>query len=310
MNSKVYDVSVVGSGPAGLTAAVYVTRGAATTIVFGGSTWGGQLMLTTAVDNFPGFPEGINGPDLMIKMRAQAERFGAEFLQTDVHNVDLSKNPFEITANGSTYQTKSIIIATGAATVWLDAPGIKERIGRGVSSCAPCDAPFFKDRKVVVIGGGDSAMEEALVLTKYASEVMVIHRRDKFRASEIMQRKVLENPKIKVFWNTEIKEVKGNGKVESIIINNNITNAVSEVPIDGIFIAIGHKPQSELFVGQIDTDERGFIKIIRPHSSTSRPGVFVAGDVADPYYKQAITAAGSGCAAALDTLNYLEENKG
>jgi thioredoxin reductase (NADPH) len=310
MSNEIFDVSVVGSGPSGLTASIYLTRGAMSTIVFGGSTWGGQLMLTTEIDNFPGFPDGINGPDLMLKMRAQTEKFGATFLQTDVTRVDLAKNPFEITANGSVYQTRAIIIATGAATIWLDAPGVKERIGRGVSSCAPCDAPFFKDKKVAIVGGGDSAMEEALVLTKYASEVMIIHRRNEFRASEAMQKKVLENPKIKVLWNTEVKEVKGVGKVESVTLLDNVKNVITEVPIDGIFIAIGHKPQSELFNGQIDIDERGFVKIIKPHSITSKPGVFVAGDVADPYYKQAITAAGSGCAAAMDALHYLDENKG
>lgn len=310
MGNEIYDVSIIGGGPAGLTAAIYMTRGAASTIVFGGSAWGGQLMLTTIVDNFPGFPEGINGPDLMVKMRAQVEKFGAEFLQTDVSKVDLSKNPFEITANGSSYQTRSIIVATGASTVWLDAPGVKERIGRGVSSCAPCDAPFYKEKRVVVVGGGDSAMEEALVLTKYASEVTIVHRRDKFRAVETMQKKVLDNPRIKTLWNTEVKEVKGEGRVESIVLLDNVKKTTFEIPIDGIFIAIGHKPQSDLFTGQLETDERGFIKIIKPHSVTSVPGIFVAGDVADPYYKQAITAAGSGCAAAMDTLNYLEKIKG
>ena len=308
MENTKCDVVVVGGGPAGLTAAIYLARGAASTVVFGGSAWGGQLMLTTAVDNFPGFPEGIEGPDLMNKMRAQAERFGAKFLQTDVTSVNLAKTPFEITANGSMYLAKAIIIATGAQTLWLGVPGEKELIGRGVSSCAPCDAPFFKDKKVMVVGGGDSAMEEALVLVKYASEVTIVHRRGEFRASKAMQEKVLGNSKIKVLWNTEVKEIKGNGKVESVTLLNSLKNETSEMAVDGIFVAVGHKPQSELFTGQIDLDEKGFVKIVKPHSSTSVKGVFVAGDVADPYYKQAVTAAGCGCAAALDTLSFLEEN--
>ena len=310
MSSEIFDVIVIGSGPAGLTASIYLTRGAMSTLVVAGSAWGGQLMITSEVDNFPGFPDGVDGPELMLKMRKQAERFGATFLQNDVEKVDLSKSPFEIEANGLVYRSRAIVIATGAATIWLDAPGVKERIGKGISSCAPCDAPFFKDKKVAVVGGGDSAMEEALVISKYASEVVIIHRRDKFKASEAMQERVFKNTKIKVLWNTEVKEVRGGGKVESLVLFDNIKNVSTEVPMEGLFIAIGHKPLSELFKGQIDIDERGFIKIVNKHTMTSKSGVFVAGDVADPYYKQAITAAGYGCAAALDTLNYLDETKG
>ena len=203
--AKIWDVVVVGSGPSGLTAAIYTTRGAASTVILGGEIWGGQLMLTTTVDNFPGFPEGILGPDLMAKMKAQAERFGAMFVPENVKSIDASSRPFKIITNNQTITARSIIIATGAQTTWLDAPGVKELIGKGISSCAPCDAPFFRDKRVAVVGGGDSAMEEASVLTKYASEVTIIHRRDAFRASAAMQEKVKANPKIKIMWNSEVR---------------------------------------------------------------------------------------------------------
>ena len=304
-----WDVAIVGSGPAAFTAAIYTTRGAASTLIIGGEKWGGQLMLTTAVDNFPGFPEGIQGPDLMEAMRKQAERFGAEFVQSNVESVDLSKTPFEITSAGTRYPAKTIIIATGAATVWLDSPGISKLIGRGVSSCAPCDAPFFKDKRVAVVGGGDSAMEEALVLTKYATEVTIIHRKDAFRASQAMQQKVLAGGKVKVLWNTEVTEAAGEGKLEKVFLKNNKDGTTSELPLDGLFIAIGHKPETDLFVGKIDVDERGYIKLSE-NSKTSVPGVFVAGDVHDWRYKQAATAAGFGCMAGMDVLAYLAELKG
>ncbi len=303
-----WDIAVIGSGPSGLTAAIYTTRGAASTLIFGGEVWGGQLMLTTEVDNFPGFPQGIMGPKLMGEMRAQAERFGAEFLGQNVTAIDISQQPFQITVNSQRYSARSIIIATGAETLWLDAPGVQKLIGRGVSSCAPCDAPFFKGKKVVVVGGGDSAMEEALVLTKYASEVTIIHRRDTFRASAAMQKEVMNNTKIKIMWNTEIVSVRGESKLETLELKNNKTNETSELPIDGLFIAIGHRPGSEIFKDVIETDERGFIKLSE-RSKTNIPGVFVAGDVHDYRYKQAITAAGYGCMAAMDALNYLVEKK-
>jgi thioredoxin reductase (NADPH) len=315
MEGKVYGVIVVGSGPAGLTAAIYTTRGAAPTLVIAGEAWGGQLMLTTAVDNFPGFPEGVQGPDLMRAMRKQVERFGATFLEKSVEKVDFSTKPFKVMAGGKEYAAKAVIIATGAQTVWLDAPGIKEFIGRGVSSCAPCDAPFFKDKNVAVVGGGDSAMEEADTLTKYAANVTVIHRRDAFRASAAMQKKVLENPKVKVLWNTEVKMVSGSEKVEKMSLTNNKTNEVTEMPIDGIFVAIGHKPDNAPFAGQVAMDEHGYIKktdFRLPtadrsfRTATSVDGVFVAGDCEDFIYKQAITAAGEGCKAALEVLKYLE----
>jgi thioredoxin reductase (NADPH) len=304
---KIWDVAIIGSGPAGLTAAIYTTRGAASTLILGGSVWGGQLMLTTMVDNFPGFPQGIMGPKLMGEMRAQAERFGAEFQGVDVTSIDVAKKPFEITAGEKTYLARSIIIATGAQTLWLDAPGIKELIGKGVSSCAPCDAPFFKGKKVAVVGGGDSAMEEALTLTKYASEVTIIHRRDTFRASAAMQEEVKAHPQIKIMWNSEVQKANGESKLESLSIRNNKTNETSEIPFDGLFIAIGHVPTTAIFRGKIDLDERGYIK--NQGTKTNVPGVFVSGDVHDTVYKQAVTAAGFGCQAGMDVLKYLQEEK-
>jgi thioredoxin reductase (NADPH) len=304
-----WDVVVIGSGPAGLTAGVYTTRGSASTLIAGGEVWGGQLMLTSTVDNFPGFPEGIQGPDLMLNMRKQVERFGGVFLEKNVEKIDFSQKPFSLVIGGENFLAKTIIIATGAETVWLDVPGIKELIGKGVSSCAPCDAPFFKDKVVGVVGGGDSAMEEAFYLTKYASQIYVIHRRDKFRAAPIMQQKILNNPKIKILWNSEVTQVKGEQKLEGITLKNNKDGNNQELKLDGLFMAIGHRPLSEIFKGQIDLDEKGFIKISGGHSKTNIPGVFVAGDVMDPYYKQAATAAGSGCAAAMDTLKFLDEEK-
>ncbi len=239
--SKVWDVIIIGSGPAGLTAAIYTSRGAASTLILGGEKWGGQLMLTTTVDNFPALP-GIQGPELMQKMREHALKFGAEFLAQNVTAVDFTKQPFKVSSGNSTYLAKCVIVATGAQTIWLDAPGVSKLVGRGISSCAPCDAPFFKAKKVAVVGGGDSAMEEALVLTKYATQVTVIHRRDAFRASQAMQEKVLSNPKIKVLWNSEVIEALGKNKLEKIKIKNNKNGTISELPLDGLFIAIGHKP--------------------------------------------------------------------
>lgn len=304
-----WDIAIIGSGPAAFTAAIYTTRGAASTLILGGEVWGGQLMLTTTVDNFPGFPEGIAGPKLMENMKAQAERFGAHFEGVSVESVDLTKKPFEITAGGKNYLARSIIVATGALTTWLDAPGVKELIGKGVSSCAPCDAPFFKGKKVAVVGGGDSAMEEASVLTKYASEVTIIHRREEFKASAAMQEKVKANPLIKIMWNTEVVEAKGSAKLESLSLKNNKTNEITEIPFDGLFVAIGHKPASDIFVGKVELDDKGFIEPVNWHCGTSVKGVFVAGDVMDKHFKQAIVSAGMGCIAAMETLKFLEETK-
>jgi len=302
-----WDVAIIGSGPASLTAAIYTTRGAASTLVLGGEEWGGQLMLTTEVDNYPGFPQGIQGPELMQNMRKQAERFGAEFIEKNVEIVDFSKSPFKLTAGGQKYLAKTVIIATGAETNWLGVPGEDKFLGRGISSCAPCDAPFFKKKKVVVIGGGDSAMEESLVLTKYATPITIVHRRNEFRASKAMQEKVLSNPKIKVLWDTEVIEFKGNQQLEKVVLKNNKTKKTSELVIDGAFVAIGHSPSTQTFKGSIELDEKGYV-VVRDHIKTNIPGVFVAGDVHDYHYRQAVTAAGFGCMAGMDTLKYLEKS--
>lgn len=302
-----WDVAIIGSGPAGFTSAIYTTRGAASTIIFGGETWGGQLMMTSMVDNFPGFPEGILGGNLMNNMKSQAERFGAEFVPVSVNGIDASRKPFEIKAGDKVYVAKSIIIATGAQTIWLDAPGVKKLIGRGISSCAPCDAPFFKDKKVAVVGGGDSAMEEAHVLTKYASEITIIHRKNEFRASKAMQEKIKDNPKIKIMWNTEVIKANGENKLESLTLKNNETGEISEISFDGLFIAIGHKPSSEVFKEVIKTDEKGYIDQTNWHCGTNIKGIFAAGDVMDRHFKQAIVASGMGCIAAMEVLRFLEE---
>ncbi len=302
-----WDVAVIGSGPSGLTAAIYTTRGAASTLILGGEVWGGQLMLTTVVDNFPGFPEGIEGPALMEKMKAQALRFGALFVAANAESIDIDKKFFEIKAGGKMYQARSVIIATGARTLWLDAPGVRELIGKGISSCAPCDAPFFRNKRVAVVGGGDSAMEEAHVLTRYASEVIIIHRRGDFKASAAMQEKVKNNPKIKILWNTEVVKANGEGRLESVDLKNNMDNSVTTLPLDGLFIAIGHVPATEIFKGKVELDERGFV--INRGTKTNVPGVFVSGDVHDHAYEQAVTAAGFGCMAGMDVLRYLEESE-
>lgn len=309
-----YDVIIIGSGPAGLTAAIYTTRANLKTLVIAGTKWGGQLMLTTVVENFPGFPEGIEGPELMMNMRKQAEHHGAEIIEADFTEGDFVKSPFKVSAGEKTYEGKSIIIATGADTKWLGVPGEQEKIGRGVSSCAPCDAAFFRNKKVIVAGGGDAAMEEALVLTRFAESVTVVHRRDELRASKIMQDKAKKNPKISFIFNTEITEVLGDQKVTGVKIKNTQTQEVSEIPIDGVFVAIGHFPNTKVFSTKggpasgrngIDLDEKGFVKV-HNHYKTNVDGVFVAGDVHDNEYKQAITAAGHGCAAALETERWLE----
>lgn len=326
-----WDVAVIGSGPAALTASIYTTRGALSTIMFGGEKWGGQLMLTSIVDNWPASP-GIQGPDLMKAMRAHSVLFGGKFLEKNVGHIDVSKVPFEITVDTDVYKAKSVILATGAQTKWLEAPGVLDFIGRGVSSCAPCDAPFFKDKKVVVVGGGDSAMEESLVLSKYATNVLLVHRRDEFKASPAMQVKVFNNPKVEVFHCSEVLEVKGENVVTSLKMKSwkgskyitqikekiakhggKITSEDSEfiywdLLIDGLFVAIGHKPATEIFTGKVELDEAGYIKVFE-HTKTSVAGVFVAGDVHDSHYRQAITAAGYGCMAGMDTIRYLEELK-
>ena len=303
---KIYDVIIIGSGPAGLTAAIYTTRANLKTLLIAGAKWGGQLQLTTLVENYPGFPEGIQGPELMTAMKKQAETFGTEIVEKEFTSGDFTKpgGPFTVKAEDQTYEGKAVIIATGADTKWLGVPGEAKKIGRGVSSCAPCDAPFFRNKNVIVVGGGDSAMEEALVLTKFAQSVTLVHRKEAFRASEIMQKRVKENPKIKILLNTEVKEILGDQKVEKVRLFNNKTNKQEEMPIEGVFVAIGHIPNSKVFEG-ITRDERGFIKVA-DHYKTNIDGVFVAGDVHDAEYKQAVTAAGFGCAAALEAEKWLD----
>ena len=306
-----YDTIIIGSGPAGLTAGVYTTRGALSTLILGGTKWGGQLMLTTEVENYPGFPEGIQGPELMEKFRSQAARFGAEIKLEDVEAVDFSARPFKVNVGNVGYvgyEGKSVIIATGADTLWLGLESEQKLIGRGISSCAPCDAPFFREKRVIVVGGGDSAMEEALVLTKYASEITIVHRRNAFRASDIMQKKVLANPKIKVIWDSEVVGVMGDIRVMGVKIKNNQTNEVAEMPIDGVFVAIGHSPMTSIFQGKIELDAKGYVAV-KDHTKTSVEGVFVAGDVHDHHYRQAVTAAGFGCMAAMDVEKWLESLK-
>src|SRR5258708_1888039 len=307
---KTFDVEKIVSGPAGLTAGVYTVRGAASTILFEGEKWGGQLMLTTLVENYPGFADGIQGPDLMAAMRKQAENLGVKPVNQNVTGFNFSNSPFELTASdGNKYLAKSVIVATGAETRWLDIPGEKELIGRGISSCAPCDAPFFKDKAVAVIGGGDSAMEEALVLSKFAKKVTIIHRRKEFRASEIMQQKVKTDPKISIIWNKQVIKALGTSKLEKIILEDIDTKAKEDFVLDGMFVAVGHIPACIQFEGILDLDEKGYLKRMPKDgfiTSTSVKGIFTAGDVHDEHYKQAVTAAGFGCMAALDALKYLE----
>jgi thioredoxin reductase (NADPH) len=304
--SAIHDVIVIGSGPAGYTAALYAARAQLKPIVFEGSvTAGGALMNTTDVENFPGFPGGIQGPDLMDAMRKQAERFGAELRAEDVTGVDLAANPKRVVVEGETYLARAVIIATGSGYRELGVPGEKRLSGHGVSWCATCDGFFFREQEIAVVGGGDSAMEEALFLTRFASTVTVIHRRDSLRASKIMQERALANPKIKFRWNSEVAEILGDAKITGLRLRDTVTGELSELKVNGVFVAIGHDPRSELFTGQLATDPEGYLLVEQPSTRTAIPGVFACGDVVDRTYRQAVTAAGTGCAAALDAERYL-----
>jgi thioredoxin reductase (NADPH) len=299
-------VTIIGTGPAGLTAALYTGRANLNPLVIEGLERGGQLMLTTMVENYPGFRDGIMGPDLMEEMRIQAERFGATFVQGDVEALDLQQRPFRIKVGKTEYTSETLILATGASAKWLGLGVDKQLSGRGVSTCATCDGFFFKGRHVAVVGGGDTAMEEAIYLAKLSSTVTVIHRRDTLRASKVMQDKARSMPNVKWIWNTEVTDIKdiAKGEVTSVTLRNVETKETSELPIDGIFIAIGHVPNTKLVAGQLTLDDNGYI-VTHGGTRTSVPGVFAAGDVQDHVYRQAVTAAGSGCMAAIDAERFL-----
>jgi thioredoxin reductase (NADPH) len=303
----VHELLIVGSGPAGLTAAVYAGRANLQPIVIEGIGAGGQLMLTTDVENFPGFPDGILGPELMMKFREQAERFGARFVTADVDRVDLSQAPFGAWVGRQEYRGRAMIITTGASARMLGLPSEKRLLGHGVSTCATCDGFFFREKPIAVVGGGDSALEEAIFLTKFATTVTVIHRRDELRASKIMQDRALSNPKIEFRWNSAVDDVVGNGSVQAVQLRDTVTGTVSELEVQGLFVAIGHDPNTAVFRGQLDLDENGYI-VTRPDSTrTSVEGVFAAGDVQDHVFRHAITAAGSGCMAAIEAERWLGE---
>lgn len=300
-----HDVIIIGSGPAGLTAAIYTSRSNLKTLIIGGLIWGGQLMVTTEVENYPGYKEGILGPELVENMEKQARRFGAQMIYEDVVGVNFSSRPFKAMTENQTYEGRSVIIATGASPKWLGLESEERLKGRGVSACAICDGVFFKDRKVAVVGGGDTAVEEALALSKFASKVKVIHRRDRLRASRILQERAFNNPKIDFIWNSTVQEILGTDKVEGVRLVRVDSNEDFELELDGIFIAIGYKPNTEIFKGQIELDKAGYI-VVKDSVKTNIEGIFAAGDVEDARYRQAVTAAASGCKAALEAEKYLE----
>jgi thioredoxin reductase (NADPH) len=304
--SETVPVVIIGSGPAGLTAALYSARANLRPVVIEGLEAGGQLMITTMVENWPGFRDGIMGPDLMAEMRIQAERFGARILQGHVESVDLATRPFRISLSDRELRAQTLIIATGASAQWLGLPSEKKLVGRGVSSCATCDGAFFKNRPIVVVGGGDTAMEEAIFLTRFASTVHVVHRRDKLRASKVMQDKAFANPKIRFIWNSVVEDIRDveKGEVTGVLLRDVVTGAATDLEVDGVFVAIGHTPNTSLFKGQLELNPTGYI--VTQGTRTNVEGVFACGDVQDFTYRQAITAAGSGCMAAIDAERYLE----
>jgi thioredoxin reductase (NADPH) len=300
----VHDLIIIGGGPAGLTAAIYAGRANLKPVVIEGFGAGGQLMLTTDVENYPGFPEGIQGPELMQMFRGQAERFGATTIQADVSRVDLSERPFGVWVDDEEYRAKAVIIATGASARWLGLESETRLRGFGVSTCATCDGFFFKDKPMVVVGGGDSAMEEAIYLARMASKVTIVHRRDQFRASAIMAERALANEKVAVRWNAAVEEAVGDGKVEAVRVRDTVTGELEDIPAAAMFVAIGHDPNTSLFVGQLELDDEGYV--VTDGTRTSVEGVFACGDVQDVVYRQAITAAASGCMAAMDAERWLE----
>ena len=303
--AKLHDVIIIGSGPAGYTAAIYAARANLSVLMLQGYQVGGQLMLTSDVENYPGFEEGILGPPMMEKFEAQARRFGTELIPEDVISVDFSKRPFKVITDSDEYEARAIIISTGASAKWLGLPSEQRLQGRGVSACATCDGFFFKNKDVAVIGGGDTAMEEAIFLTRYTNHVTVIHRRDTLRASKIMQDRAFKNPKISFIWDTEITEVLGENEVTGLRLHNVKTDEESILPVQGFFLAIGHKPNTDLFKGILAMDKVGYIVPVE-HTMTNIPGIFAAGDVTDHRYRQAVTAAGDGCRAAIDAERWLE----
>jgi thioredoxin reductase (NADPH) len=300
-------VVILGSGPAGYTAALYAGRANLKPLVLKGLEAGGQLMLTTEVENYPGFVDGILGPELMDAFEKQAARFDAEVVAQVATRVDLSERPFGVWSGDQEWRTETLILSTGASAKWLDVPGEETLRGRGVSACATCDGFFFRDRRLIVVGGGDTAMEEATFLTKFASEVTIVHRRDEFRASKIMQERALSNPKINVIWDSVVEEIAGDGAVTGVTLRNVRTGERTHVDIDGVFMAIGHTPNTELVSGQLELTDGGYVVVREPTTRTSVPGVFAAGDVTDVLYRQAVTAAGQGCKAAMDAERFLEE---
>jgi thioredoxin reductase (NADPH) len=299
-------VLIVGSGPAGLTAAIYAARADLAPLVIAGFVPGGQLMITSEVENYPGFPNGVDGPTLMADMRTQAERFGARFVDVDVESVDFAVRPFAVMAGSTRYTADAVIIATGASAIWLDLPNETRLRGRGVSACATCDGFFFRERRVAVVGGGDSALEEALFLTKFATQVVLIHRRDELRGSRIMQNRALAHPKVRVEWNTQVVDVLGEERITALRLRDTQTGAERELPIDGLFVAIGHRPNTDIFRDWLPMDEKGYL-LVEEHTRSVIEGVFVAGDVHDHRYRQAVTAAGDGCKAAIDAERWLED---